>query len=69
MRRKQDQMKETELRRKFEREQLTRSVELKKRKIVRESVEDDLDRSGFESRHERNEAVSSKESVAAKKRR
>ena len=43
-------MKEEELRRKFEREELTKSIEMKKRKIDRECVEDDLDRPGFESR-------------------
>ena len=56
MKRKASEMKEEELRRKFEREELTKSIEMKKRKIDRECVEDDLDRPGFESRHKKEEA-------------
>jgi hypothetical protein len=59
-------MKEKELQRKREREQ---RVELRKRKIERETVEDDLDRSGFESRHKKSEEVSSKDGAATKRRR
>ncbi len=66
LKKKEEQMKEKELQRKREREQ---RVELRKRKIERETVEDDLDRSGFESRHKKSEEVSSKDGAATKRRR